>query len=102
MDALCRRVSLDGEWALEGLDLHEGLSNNAYKPNYKLKDPVPVQVPQTVHAALMDAGRIKDPYWELNNEEILWIEKKEWWYHREITIPSDIKGRNYQLARMMP
>ena len=98
MDALCRRVSLDGEWALEGLDLHEGLSNNAYKPNYKLKDPVPVQVPQTVHAALMDAGRIKDPYWELNNEEILWIEKKEWWYHREITIPSDIKGRNYQLV----
>ena len=92
MNTLCRRISLDGEWTLEGLDPHEGLSNNAYKPDYQPEDPVRVQVPQTVHAALLDAGRIKDPYWEMNNEEILWIEQKEWWYFRDLDDPGRFQG----------
>jgi beta-mannosidase len=98
MQTLCRNISLDGQWIMEGLDCHEGLANDAYKPKYKPQDPVQVTVPCTAQAGLLAAGKIEDPYFEMNNEKILWIEEKEWWYFREFTVPSDIKGQRYQLV----
>ena len=93
--------SVDQTKTLAGGDawgVYQGLSNNAYKPEYQPEDPVAVRVPATVQAALFDAGRIEDPYWEMNNEEILWVEQKEWWYFRDLEIPAEIKGRKYQLV----
>ena len=90
-------ISLNGEWSLEGLALDEGLVAGAYRPEYSPADAIPAQVPGIVQNHLLEAGRIEDPYWEKNNEQILWIEEKEWWYRRTLEIPSDPVGRRYEL-----
>ena len=79
-------LSLDGPWTIEGMDPGEGLTRKAYEPGYVPRDPVPARVPCIVQAALFEAGRIEDPYYEMNNEKILWIEQKEWWFCKEFTV----------------
>ncbi|MCP4401472.1 MAG: hypothetical protein GY801_29765, partial [bacterium] len=97
MRAQCTRTSLDGEWIIEGMDYDEGLARSAYKPQYTPQKPVTAQVPTIVQNALLQAGEIEDPYWEMNNEKILWIEEKEWWFFKEFSIPEDTGGKTYEL-----
>jgi len=98
MKTLCKWISLDGEWTIEGMEYDEGLGRSAYKPNYVSQDPVRAEVPTIVQNALLQAGKIEDPYWEMNNEKILWIEDKEWWYFKEFTVPEDVEGKTYELV----
>jgi beta-mannosidase len=94
-----RYLSLDGQWTIEGTNLEEGLlPRKAYEPAYQPKDPVPAQVPGIVQNHLFQAGRIEDPHWEMNNEKILWIDEKEWWYFKDFTVPGDIQGRKYHIV----
>ena len=94
-----RYICLDGEWTIEGMDLEEGLlPRKAYEPNYQPKDPIPAQVPGVVQNHLFQAGRVEDPYWEQNNEKLLWVEEKEWWYFKEFTVPEDVQGQQYHIV----
>ncbi len=92
------RLDLNGSWIIEGMDFEEGLARKAYEPTYQPQDPVPAEVPTIVQNALFAAGKIEDPYWEMNNEKILWIEEKEWWFFKEFTVPEEIAGRDYHLV----
>jgi beta-mannosidase len=87
---LCRRIGLDGDWLLEGMEIGQGLARQAWEPGYEPADAFPARVPGIVQAALLEAGRIEDPYWEMNNERILWVERKEWWYFRRFRLPADL------------
>ena len=98
MQTHCTRISLDGEWLIEGMDYDEGLGRSAYKPDYVPQDPVKAEVPTIVQNALLQAGKTEDPYWEMNNEKILWIEEKEWWFFKEFTIPEVITGKTYEFV----
>jgi len=88
MKGLYGLLSLDGGWSLEGMEPGEGLERGAYRPGYVPEASFPGRVPGIVQAALLEAGRIPDPYWEMNNESILWVEQKEWWYFRRFSLPS--------------
>jgi hypothetical protein len=69
-------ISLDGSWLVEGMNVNEGLlPRKAYEPDDIPKDPIPAEVPGIVQNHLFQTGRIEDPYWEMNNEKILWIEE---------------------------
>ena len=98
MDILHKAISLNGNWTIEGMEFEEGLTRMAYKPEYTPQDPVPAQVPGIVQSALLDAGRIDDPYWEMNCEKIIWIEEKEWWFFKDIEIPENPVGVDYELV----
>lgn len=92
-------ICLDGRWTIEGMSLEEGLlPRKAYEPKYQPKDPIPAQVPGIVQNHLFQAGRIEDPYWEMNNEKLVWIEEKEWWYWTDFTVPEDIQGKQYHIV----
>jgi beta-mannosidase len=39
-----------------------------------------VRVPGDVHAALLAAGRLRDPFYGRQEEEARWVEDREWWY----------------------
>jgi glycosyl hydrolase family 2 len=39
-----------------------------------------VRGPGDVHAALLAAGRLRDPYYGRQEEEARWVEDREWWY----------------------
>ncbi len=41
---------------------------------------IPVAVPGDVHAALIAAGRIPDPFYDRNEDACRWVEDREWWY----------------------
>lgn len=94
----CHRLCLDGPWVIEGMEFEEGLARQAYQPSYLPRDPVPAQVPCIVQNALLQAGRIEDPYFEMNNEKILWVEEREWWFFREFTVPAEMAGKDYHLV----
>ena len=41
---------------------------------------VDVGVPGDVHTALVEAGRIEDPFYDRNEDAVTWMEEREWWY----------------------
>ncbi len=95
----CLLLSLEGQWTLEGMNFEEGLlPRKAYEPKYLPQDPIPAEVPGVVQNHLFQAGRIEDPYWEMNNEKILWVEEREWWYFKEFTVPAAVKGERYEIV----
>ncbi len=66
-------VSLGGEWKLkevaEGCDIAVELDAG---------DWVPAVVPGCVHTDLMDADRIPDPFYRLNEGEVKWVAVRDW------------------------
>ncbi|OGS27796.1 MAG: hypothetical protein A2297_06830, partial [Elusimicrobia bacterium RIFOXYB2_FULL_48_7] len=98
MTEKCININLDDNWVMEGLDFTQGQVRKAYEPDYKPKDPVKAKVPGIAQCALLEAGKIDDPIYEMNNEKILWVEDKEWWFFKDFTVPENIEGNNYQLV----
>src|SRR5690554_2629199 len=43
---------------------------------------LPASVPGTVHADLMAAGCIPDPYIGTNEDEVQWVEERDWVYRK--------------------
>jgi beta-mannosidase len=41
---------------------------------------VEVPVPGDLHTALIEAGRIPHPFLDRNEDEVAWMEEREWWY----------------------
>ncbi len=83
-------ISLNGEWLIEGFDKGEGQPHLAYKPDYMPKNSIKANVPGIVQNALYENGLIDDPYFEKNNEKILWVEEKEWWYFKDFIIDEEV------------
>jgi beta-mannosidase len=98
MKSLSQVISLDGPWTIEGMAFEEGLARKAYEPDYAPREPVSAQVPCIVQNALFEAGKIKDPYFERNIEDLYWIEEREWWYFRDFVLPRATEGRTFQLV----
>ncbi len=48
------------------------------------------KVPGTVHADLLDNGIIEDPHFRLNENEVQWVETKDWVYKTNITINDEL------------
>jgi beta-mannosidase len=46
---------------------------------------IPARVPGDVFTALMGAGRIPDPYLDLNSQEVQWVDERAWRYETEFT-----------------
>ena len=50
---------------------------------------IPVSVPGDVHGALLEAGRIEDPFYDRNEDACAWMEAREWWYRLDFPGPSE-------------
>lgn len=49
---------------------------------------LPALVPGGVHESLLAAGRIEHPYSGRNEDEIRWIEERDWWFRTSFARPS--------------
>ncbi|HBC87730.1 MAG TPA: hypothetical protein DCZ94_12295 [Lentisphaeria bacterium] len=67
-----KTLNLSGEWKLIRV---------------KNKETIPVQVPGDTHSALLDAGKIPDPYWADNELSLQWIGREDWIFSRKFTVP---------------
>lgn len=51
---------------------------------------MPATVPGTVHADLLANGVIKDPHYRLNENDVQWIENKEWIYRTNFKVDDNL------------
>jgi beta-mannosidase len=58
----------------------EGFAAGAFAERFDDDAWYPVAVPGDLHRALIDAGRIEDPFYDRNEDKCAWIEEREWWY----------------------
>ncbi len=47
---------------------------------------LPATVPGDVRVDLLAAGRISDPYVGMNNEESQWVDERDWWYRKTVSL----------------
>ena len=52
-----------------------------------------VQVPGDVHTALLDAGRIPDPYWGCNETNVQWVGQTDWVFARAFDVAPDFLAK---------
>ena len=80
------RISLDSGWELvEGGAAHERLSG-------EWDGAIPAVVPGSVTTALLNIGRIPDPYIGRNDEIAREESFKTWWLRRTFERPADVSG----------
>ena len=65
-------MNLDGTWHL----------SCAERQIYSL----PIAIPGDVHTALLNAGKIPNPYWALNEQLVQWVPNVEWTISRTFQI----------------
>ena len=75
-------LSLNGSWQL-----------NEYNGN---AEAIIAQVPGEVHADLQRAGKIADPYFAMNAEDVKWVDEKRWLYKRTFDVDDEfIQKKTY-------
>ncbi|MDG2536031.1 hypothetical protein P6144_20390 [Sphingomonas sp. HITSZ_GF] len=50
---------------------------------------IPAAAPGDTYVALIDAGRLADPYAARNEAAAAWVRDREWWWHARIEIEAD-------------
>ncbi len=77
-----KNLELDGEWKLTWTAPGEKL--DFQKANW-----IEASVPGEVHLDLYRAGKIPDPYFGINFMKCQWMEKTDFWYRKEFSLPAD-------------
>jgi beta-mannosidase len=75
----------------------EGVMAGAFRERLDERAWIPVPVPGDVHRALLDAGRIEDPFFDRNEDRCTWIEDREWWYRMSFDGPHRPLGPDERL-----
>ncbi len=80
-----REIDLSGEWTLS----QWGEGDKARKTG------IPIQIPGDTYSALIEAGKIPDPYFGTNELETLWVGQADWLLFRSVTIePGFLENRH--------
>ena len=51
------------------------------------KESFPAKIPGETHSALLEAGKIPDPYWAANELDVQWVGREDWAYERTLEVP---------------
>ncbi len=79
-----------GSWKLKDFAPGEGEAQRVYAGSVEPGGWIDVIVPGDVHSALIAAGRIADPYYNTQETDCAWVEKREWWYHTTFKGPREL------------
>lgn len=60
---------------------------------YRLGEWLPATVPGTVHTDLLANGKIGDPFYRTNEQEMQWVDKVDWEYETSFTIGDSTYNR---------
>ncbi|MCL5995418.1 MAG: glycoside hydrolase family 2 protein, partial [Chloroflexi bacterium] len=74
------KKTLNEHWRLQDFDPGAGEHARAFAVDYDDSAWLPAQVPGDVHNSLLADGRIPDPFYSTNVEQVQWVEEREWWY----------------------
>jgi beta-mannosidase len=76
----------------------EGERINAFAEEHQDSTWLDVCVPGDVHTALLEAGRLPDPFYGQQEEEAAWVEEREWWYRFAFQGPEPAAGPDERLV----
>lgn len=97
MVAARQTIALDGAWAFAGVPADPRQRTQPQLAQFSGYTWLPGEVPGTVQADLARLGTIPDPFWELNAQDLGWIEQHDWWYRRSFTLPATFTGEQIEL-----
>jgi beta-mannosidase len=67
-------------WKLQDFPPGEGLARKVFTEQFDISDWINITAPGDVYQALIEAGRIEDPFYDRNEDKCIWMEEREWWY----------------------
>ena len=67
-------------WKLKDFAPGEGVTHKVFTEQVETDDWLDIPAPGDVHQTLIDAGRLKDPFYDRNEDTCAWMEEREWWY----------------------
>ena len=83
-------VDLNGTWLLKGFDFGGGDEEKAYEADYDDSNWLKACVPGVSHLDLIRHKMIPNPFFNMNELEVSWVEDKDWWYRKRFTIGKDL------------
>jgi len=87
-----RQFDLDGEW-----EMAEATKPFADPADAAGFDWMKVRMPNSIQAALFEAGKIENPWVADNNKRLQWISSRDWCLRKRFVIPKDWTGRQVRL-----
>jgi len=91
-------ISLNGQWSLRWCDAGEGEAAGWPASGVAGPDAVDAQVPGMTHVDLLAAGKIPDPLFGRNAEELEWMEEKDWWYSTTFRMSAEGIGEKVEIV----
>lgn len=68
------------EARLKDFEPESGAQAGAFLAGYDDHGWMPVTIPGDVHRALVEAGRISEPFYDRNESAVGWVADREWWF----------------------
>ncbi len=91
-------ISLNGsDWKLNHYNIGEARGKQPFHPDFDASWWIDATVPGVVQSDLIRAGRIPDPYVNMNAQQIEWVPARDWVYAKKFTVPASVKGRKVRL-----
>src|SRR5436305_4788792 len=79
------RTRLESDWQLRAVQ-QDGMDPTLSLP------PLPAQVPGHVHLDLHRAGVIPDPFYQLHERDVAWVDDADWIYETTFSLDSVPEG----------
>jgi hypothetical protein len=92
----------------------EGTKQGWFRYGYDRSDWLEITVPTSVQNAMLEAGKLRNPFWDTNTwdelhlygepKDILWhyrqtrIERQDWWFAREFKLSDEWRNRKIRLS----
>jgi len=83
-------ISLDGEWLFRECRKEEETTPSSDSGSW-----LKAMVPGVVHLDLLRNRKIPDPFFRMNELEVAWVEKKDWWYRKEFILNREFLNHDY-------
>ncbi len=102
---MIKKLDLNGTWRFKAVNAYNALT----KEKREVKRWMDGNVPGTVHMDLLagksreagsrTAGKIPDPFYRMNENEVQWVDSQQWLYQRNFVIPTVVlKEKNIVLV----
>ena len=94
------RISLNGtDWKIKEFIGLDWVWRDSVKPDTQdIRWWYPASVPGTVLHDMWKAGKVPDPYYELNSRFCEWVPARTWVYRKEFTVSEELKGKRIRLC----
>ena len=90
-----KKIDLNGAWQFKAVDKYRTLP----KDITGITEWMNGTVPGTVHMDLMANGKIPDPFYRMNEDQVQWVDSQQWVYQREFEVDADfLKEKRVELV----